>query len=108
MGGRAKDDEPKPPPGLMARRIRARESDLAILWFPVGAGSEMTRVEHEIVDLLLAGKRNAEIAAERGTAERTVANQVANIFRKLGVQSRAELVARAALLGGGTGADDAS
>jgi DNA-binding CsgD family transcriptional regulator len=29
---------------------------------------------------------------------RTVANQVASVFRKLGVQSRAELVASAALM----------
>jgi DNA-binding NarL/FixJ family response regulator len=48
---------------------------------------------------LLEGKRNADIARERGTSVRTVANQVAAIFRKLKVRSRAELVATAALLG---------
>ncbi len=37
---------------------------------------------------------NAQIAAARGTATRTVANQVARLFQKLGVRSRAELVAR--------------
>ena len=43
---------------------------------------------------VLAGLANAAIARRRGTSARTVANQVASIFRKLGVQSRAELAAR--------------
>lgn len=40
------------------------------------------------------GQSNQAIARARGTAERTVANQVQSIFRKLGVASRAELVAK--------------
>jgi DNA-binding CsgD family transcriptional regulator len=34
---------------------------------------------------------NSEIGRRRGTSGRTVANQMATIFRKLGVSSRAEL-----------------
>jgi DNA-binding NarL/FixJ family response regulator len=43
---------------------------------------------------ILEGKANAEIAADRRTAPRTVANQVARLFKKLGVRSRSELAAR--------------
>jgi DNA-binding CsgD family transcriptional regulator len=98
--------ELRPPVGLAARSIQAGGSDLAILWFPIGSRGELTEVEHEIVHALLAGQRNAEIARERGTASRTVANQIASIFRKLGVRSRAELVAQAALLGGSIAHDE--
>jgi DNA-binding NarL/FixJ family response regulator len=45
------------------------------------------------MQLVLEGKSNQEIAKSRRTAVRTVANQVASIFRKLGVGSRSELYA---------------
>jgi DNA-binding CsgD family transcriptional regulator len=51
----------------------------------------LTPVEAEVTRLLAAGLSNAEIARVRGTARRTVANQVASVFRKLGVSSRLEL-----------------
>lgn len=47
--------------------------------------------EQEVARGLIDGKSNAEIAALRGTSERTIANQVAAIFRAYGVRSRAEL-----------------
>jgi len=43
---------------------------------------------------LLAGQSNREIATSRGRSLRTVANQVAAIFVKLRVGSRAELFAK--------------
>lgn len=43
---------------------------------------------------IFAGESNDDIARRRGTSPRTVANQIASIFRKHGVGSRAELVAR--------------
>jgi DNA-binding NarL/FixJ family response regulator len=55
--------------------------------------TELTKAERAVTDALLSGMRNAEIARARRTAVRTVATQVAAIFRKLGVTSRAELVA---------------
>ena len=91
------------------RRFVVDGAEVAILWFPVQRGEgrdPLTRTEHAIVDALLAGKRNADIGRERGTSPRTVANQVASIFRKLGVCSRPELIAQAALLGGTRGAAD--
>jgi DNA-binding NarL/FixJ family response regulator len=50
--------------------------------------------ERDVVLGVLEGLTNAEIAERRGTAPRTVANQLASIFRKLGVTSRGDLTAR--------------
>jgi DNA-binding NarL/FixJ family response regulator len=47
--------------------------------------------EREVARGLINGKSNAEIAESRGTSRRTIANQVASIFRTFGVRSRAEL-----------------
>jgi DNA-binding CsgD family transcriptional regulator len=43
----------------------------------------------------MAGRSNREIALERASSKRTVANQIATVFKKLGVRSRRELAARA-------------
>ena len=56
----------------------------------------LTRTERAVAMGLVRGESNARIAERRGTSTRTVANQVATIYRKLGVGSRREL---AALLG---------
>lgn len=53
----------------------------------------LTPAEQAIVELVLDGYDNASIAAARGRSPRTIANQLARIFRKLGVSSRAELAA---------------
>ena len=63
---------------------------------PSTPGPVLTPAEREVMTLLLAGKSNGEIARQRKTAVRTVANQVASLFRKLGVGSRAALAARVA------------
>jgi DNA-binding NarL/FixJ family response regulator len=49
---------------------------------------------HAVAAMILAGHSNCAIARERGTSPRTVVSQTAAIFRKLGVASRRELVAR--------------
>jgi len=43
---------------------------------------------------VLEGQSTASVAQARGTSPRTIANQIATIFRKLGVSSRAELAAK--------------
>jgi len=58
--------------------------------------SILTRAEADIVRAVLRGASNAEIAGVRGRSVRTVANQIASMFRKLNVGSRSELYARAA------------
>jgi len=48
----------------------------------------LSSAEHHVAWLVCDGLSNREIAVERGTAERTVANQIASIFHKLGVCRR--------------------
>jgi DNA-binding CsgD family transcriptional regulator len=53
----------------------------------------LTPAEREVAAAAVAGQSNEMIAAARGAAVRTVANQLASIYRKLGINSRAELAA---------------
>lgn len=48
--------------------------------------------EYAVIHLLIEGLSYAEIAVERATSVRTVANQVASGFRRLNVSGRAELL----------------
>ncbi len=54
----------------------------------------LTESERAIVALVLDGRSGAEIAVLRGRSYRTIANQLAAIYRKFGVNARMELVAR--------------
>jgi DNA-binding NarL/FixJ family response regulator len=53
----------------------------------------LTSAEVEVARGVLGGLTNSQIAERRGVSDRTVANQLASIYRKLGVNSRAEFVA---------------
>jgi two-component system, NarL family, nitrate/nitrite response regulator NarL len=80
-----------PPPGLAA--LESSDGEVAILSFALPPdGVTLSRAEIEVVTHILAGHSNAAIAALRKTSPRTVANQISNIYRKLGVGSRLELV----------------
>ena len=57
---------------------------------------KLTDAEREVVALVIEGLSNAQVATRRKTAARTVANQLQSIFRKLGLASRAELIAKLA------------
>jgi DNA-binding NarL/FixJ family response regulator len=52
----------------------------------------LTEAEQSIALLVYAGRSNREIASARGVSTKTVGNQLDAIYRKLGVQSRVELV----------------
>lgn len=70
------------------------EGELVVVQLPSRAERRIAALrpsEQEVARGLINGKTNAEIAAERGTSARTIANQVAAIFRAYGVCSRAEL-----------------
>jgi DNA-binding NarL/FixJ family response regulator len=54
-------------------------------------GEPLTRAEISVASAACEGRSNGEIARRRGTSARTVANQLASIFRKLHVNSRSEL-----------------
>jgi DNA-binding CsgD family transcriptional regulator len=54
--------------------------------------SGLTSAEQQVVGLVIQGKSNAEIAAERGTSIRTVANQLRSVYAKLKISGRAQLL----------------
>jgi DNA-binding CsgD family transcriptional regulator len=53
-----------------------------------------SRAEFDVAQRLLEGNSYAEIARCRQTSARTIANQVASIFQRVGVSSRNELTQR--------------
>lgn len=59
----------------------------------VEPGWDLGPREVQVLELLIAGQRNREIAANLGISENTVKFHVAKIFRKLDVASRAEATA---------------
>ena len=63
---------------------------------------DLTEREREILDLIAAGRSNAEITNRLVVSPKTVRNHVSNIFSKLGARDRAETIvmAREAGLGG--------
>ena len=91
MAGRRKTDPP-----LRVRRFELAGTKLALISFSreILIPASLTKAERQIVDQLLRGCSDREIARQRGTSHHTVANQLRSLFRKLGVSSRAELVAR--------------
>jgi DNA-binding NarL/FixJ family response regulator len=81
---------------VLAARFTAFGDELVALSFPLalpGALSSLSAAEREVASAVLEGKCTAEIALERRRSARTIANQIASVFRKLGVNSRAELAA---------------
>ena len=58
--------------------------------------AELSPAERAIVDLLVEARTHRQIAALRSTSARTIANQIANIYRKLGLTGRIPLVIRLA------------
>lgn len=60
---------------------------------PEGRVKALTGGERDVLADLLGGSTNADIARRRKSSERTVANQIQSIYRKLGVRSRSELAA---------------
>ena len=65
--------------------IRIARPDLAL-------AAWLAPAEHAVIGLIIEGHGYAEIAEARHTSIRTVANQVASAFRRLGVSGRAELL----------------
>lgn len=64
--------------------------------------TQLTERELEVLALIARGLRNAEVAADLGLAESTVAGYIKAVYRKLGISSRAEATWHAARMGLGT------
>ena len=56
---------------------------------------ELTVREHEVLDLLAAGRSNADVAADLVLSPKTVRNHVSNIFAKLHVADRSAAIVKA-------------
>jgi two-component system, LuxR family, response regulator FixJ len=69
-----------------ARRDRARQDELVTLF------AELTPREREVMDLVVSGKPNREIAVELGLSAKTVEVHRAHVMHKLHVDSLADLV----------------
>ena len=89
-----------PHKNLQVDRLRIGGDEYVVMSWPRDVGmerlDELTSAERAVTKLVLSGKSNSEIARQRGTSPRTVANQLASLYRKLGVRSRRELSARLA------------
>jgi len=76
--------------------FRIDDDHYAVFSFPTRAAElpgSLSPCERDVLRAVVRGDSNREIAESRGTSDRTVANQVQAIFRKLGVHSRCELAA---------------
>src|SRR5207253_5611612 len=66
---------------------------------PSANDAGLTARELEVLRALSTGARNSQIARDLGIAERTVKAHLANIYQKLGVESRAAAIAMSARRG---------
>jgi DNA-binding NarL/FixJ family response regulator len=78
-------------PGI-ARRVLALAAAPAAHPVPF---PDLTSRERQVLDLIAAGARNAEIAQRMSIAPKTVANHIAAIFAKLQVADRNQAIIRA-------------
>ncbi len=69
------------------------DEDLIVLEVPLPdfTGAGLTKAELEVVRLVADGHSSQAIADQRGVSVRTIANQLAAAYKKLGIQQRSEL-----------------
>jgi DNA-binding NarL/FixJ family response regulator len=75
--------------------MRHGQDELLVVSTPIGREppAGLTPAQLGVARAIARGASNAEIARERGTSVKTVANQVASIFARLGVRSRLQVAA---------------
>jgi DNA-binding CsgD family transcriptional regulator len=78
---------------LFAERARAERARIGLR---PRAPSELTETERRVAELVAAGRRNAEVAAELYMSVRAVEANLTRAYRKLGIRSRSELALRLA------------
>ena len=81
------------------RLTRAQAARYPACMKPASGRPLFTDREYQVYSLMLAGYKNAKIAAILSISERTVKHYTAEIYRKLGVATRSEALSRAAELG---------
>jgi len=93
--------KPFVPDELVARvrRFVNRKALMRDLTLGEPGSPQLTRREVEVLNLLVEGRRQKEIAVQLVISQKTVATHIQNLLGKFGVHSRAELIARAYMLG---------
>jgi len=97
MGTRRRNHDPPDdtPDGICAETFQLGSAEFVLFEMPLEfvPPAAFTPAEREVLNHVRAGLSSAEIARARGTSARTVANQLASMYRKMGVNSRQELIA---------------
>jgi len=68
-------------------------SELRRIGGRTASDDRLSETERKIVELVVAGRRNKEVAAQLSLSPHTVAWNLSKVYRKLGVSSRTELAA---------------
>lgn len=76
-------------------RVQPAEDHFLISARPARRGQGLTPAETQVAELYAEGLTQAQIARRLGTSPSTVRNQIASVYDKLGVRSKAELVRHA-------------
>ena len=76
---------------LWAEKAR---SELRRIGGRTASDNELSETERQIVELVVAGRKNREVAEELSLSPNTIAWNLSKIYRKLGVRSRTELAAQ--------------
>ena len=90
------------PAGLLVERFESQGDEFMVVSWPVAPKTPVRTISPALAEVLqgvLDGSSNAEIAACRGTSVRTVANQVAALLRLYEVGSRVQLALRVSTMG---------
>jgi DNA-binding CsgD family transcriptional regulator len=75
--------------------VEAARRELSRISGRRSSGDELTTTEQEVSRLVAGGRTNREVAAAMFVSERTIEGHLSQIYAKLGVRSRSELVHRA-------------
>src|SRR5204863_4653152 len=81
--------------GAQSWTVKAR-AELRRIGGRTASDDELSETERQIVELVVAGRRNREVASELSLSPNTVAWNLSKVYRKLGVSSRTELAAQIA------------
>jgi DNA-binding CsgD family transcriptional regulator len=80
--------------------LRVAGEQLLVVGYPLKRPARfaaLTAAELEVAEGVIQGLSPRQLSRSRGVSERTVSNQLAHIYKKLGVSSKHELLA---LVGG--------
>ncbi len=76
--------------------LEQARSELRRIGGRTASGAELSETERRIVELVVAGRRNREVADALSLSPNTIAWNLSKVYRKLGVTSRTELAAHVA------------